>query len=314
MHPHSPTRTLTVTKPNRLDKAVALLLPELSRSAAQRLIDQGRILVNGAARDASFRVQVKDVIVVHMPDPAPTSPQAEPMALDVIYEDDDVIAINKPAGMVVHPAAGNASGTLVNAMLAYAPDVSLVGDEQRPGIVHRLDKETSGLLLIAKTDAALASLQAQFKTRAIKKTYLAVCVGHIQPERGLIHKPIARDPGNRKRMAIVAGGRDAATKYAVTEVFTRNDGAVARAYSLVRAHPLTGRTHQLRVHFASIGYPIVGDALYGARKDPLTRELAPRQLLHSSELVFALPSSGVEKRLHAPMPEDMRRVMDDLGD
>jgi 23S rRNA pseudouridine1911/1915/1917 synthase len=308
-----PTRTLTVAKPNRLDKAMVSLLPELSRSAAQRLIDQGRILVNGVARDASFRVQVKDVIVVHMPDPAPATPQAEPIALDVIYEDDDVIAINKPAGMVVHPAAGNVNGTLVNAMLAYAPDVSAVGDEGRPGIVHRLDKETSGLLLIAKTDAALASLQTQFKTRTIKKTYLALCVGHVQPERGLIHKPIARDPGNRKRMAIVSGGRDAATKYAVTEVFTRNDGAVARAYSLVRAHPLTGRTHQLRVHLASIGYPIVGDALYGARKDPLTRALAPRQLLHSSELVFALPSSGAEKRLHAPMPEDMRRVMDDLG-
>lgn len=307
------TRTLTVAKPNRLDKAVASLLPELSRSAAQRLIDQGCILVNGAARDASFRVQVNDVIIVRMPDPVPATPQAQAIALDVIYEDDDVIAINKPAGMVTHPAAGNADGTLVNAALAYAPDVSMVGDEQRPGIVHRLDKETSGLLLIAKTGAALVALQAQFKARAIKKTYLALCVGHVRPERGLIHKPIARDPGNRKRMAVVASGRDSATRYAMAEVFIRQDGAIAHAYSLVRAYPLTGRTHQLRVHFASTGYPIVGDALYGARKDPLTRKLAPRQMLHSSELVFALPSSGIEKRLHAPMPEDMRRVIDDLS-
>lgn len=313
MQPSTRTVMVTVAKPNRLDKAVASLLPELSRSAAQKLIDQGRIVVNGMARDASFRVQANDVIVVQMPDPMSPTPQAEPITLDVIYEDDDVIAINKPAGMVVHPAAGNVNGTLVNAMLAYAPAVSTVGDEQRPGIVHRLDKETSGLLLIAKTGAALASLQPQFKTRAIKKTYLALCVGHVQPERGLIHKPIARDPGNRKRMAVVLGGRDSATRYAVSEVFTRKDGAIARAYSLVRAHPLTGRTHQLRVHFASTGYPIVGDALYGARKDPLTRELAPRQMLHSSELVFTLPSSGAEKRLHAPMPEDMRRVIDDLS-
>jgi 23S rRNA pseudouridine1911/1915/1917 synthase len=308
----TPTRTLTVIKPNRLDKAVASLLPELSRSAAQKLIDQGRILVNGSARDASFRVQVKDVIVVQMPEPEQALPQAEPAALDVIYQDDDVIAVNKPAGMVVHPAAGNASGTLVNALLAYAPNVSTVGDERRPGIVHRLDKETSGLLLIARTPSAHAALQAQFKSRAIKKTYLALCVGRVQPERGLINKPIARDPGNRKRMAIVQGGRDAVTKYAVAEVFIRSDGNIARAYSLVRAHPLTGRTHQLRVHFASIGFPIIGDALYGARKDPLTHALAPRQMLHSSELVFALPSTGLEKKLHAPMPEDMRRVIDDL--
>ncbi len=306
------TRTLTVTKANRLDKSLATLLPELSRSAAQKLIDQGRVQVNGTVRDASHRVLPRDVLVVQLPQPEPATPQAEAIALDVLYEDADVVAINKPAGMVVHPAAGNAHGTLVNALLAYAPDVATVGDEQRPGIVHRLDKETSGILLVAKNDAAYRALQAQFKSRTIQKTYLALCVGKIEPERGIIHKPIARDPGNRKRMAVVAGGRDAATKYAVTEVFTRQAGNRVSHYALVRAHPLTGRTHQLRVHLASVGAPVVGDGVYGAHKDPLTQMLSPRQLLHSSELVFASPATGSPIKLHAPMPEDMRRVIDEL--
>lgn len=306
------TRTVIVVKANRLDKTLATLLPELSRSAAQRLIDQDRVQVNGIVRDASHRVLPRDVLVVQLPLPEPATPQAEAIALDVIYEDADVVAVNKPAGMVVHPAAGNAHGTLVNALLSYAPDVATVGDEQRPGIVHRLDKETSGILLVAKSDAAYRALQAQFKSRTIKKTYLALCVGTIEPTRGIIHKPIARDPGNRKRMAVLAGGRDAVTKYAVTEVFARQEGNRVSQYALVRAHPLTGRTHQLRVHLASVGAPVVGDGVYGARKDPLTQMLSPRQLLHSSELVFVSPATGAQIKLHAPMPEDMRRVIDEL--
>lgn len=305
--------TLTVTKANRLDKAVASLAPELSRSAAQRLIEQRQILVNDVARDASYRVQPGDVITLQMPDLEPSAPQAEPIALDVLYEDADVVAINKPAGMVVHPAAGNATGTVVNAMLSYAPEAATVGDAQRPGIVHRLDKETSGVLLLAKSEAAYRALQSQFKSRSIQKTYLALCVGGVKPERGVIHKPIGRDAGHRQRMAIVAGGRDAVTQYTVTEVFKREPKDAGAIYSFVRAHPLTGRTHQLRVHFASQGFPIVGDALYGARKDALTRRLAPRQLLHSSELSFASPSSGQAIKVHAPLPEDMRRVLDELS-
>lgn len=307
------TRTVIVKKANRLDKALAALLPELSRSAAQRLIDGGRVQVNGALRDASHRVRPNDALIVQMPEAMPATPQPEAIALDVLYEDADVIAINKPAGMVAHPGAGNANGTVVNAVLAYAPEVAGVGSDERPGIVHRLDKETSGVLLIAKHDAALRALQAQFKTRAIKKSYVMVCVGEVTPARGLIRKPIARDPGNRKRMAVVATGRDAITQYAVREVFTVNDGNTARRYSYVKANLLTGRTHQLRVHFASLGFPIAGDAVYGARKDPLTRQLAPRQLLHSSELIFTSPSTGEEIKLHAPLPEDFRRALDELA-
>lgn len=304
--------TLTATQADRLDKVIVALLPTLSRSAAQRLIAQGRVQVDDVARDADYRVQPGQTIVVDLPAPLPEAPQAEPIALDILYEDESVIVINKPAGIVVHPAPGNLSGTVVNAVLAYAPEVQTVGDTRRPGIVHRLDKETSGLLLVARHEAALHALQSQFKARAIKKTYLALCVGHVLPERGVIDRPIARDPGSRRRMAIVPGGREAVTEYVVTEVFVP-DGEAGPRYSLVRAHPLTGRTHQLRVHFASIGYPIVGDALYGVRKDELTRRLKPRHMLHASELAFVSPASGREVKLHAPLPVDMRRVLEELS-
>lgn len=306
-------RTVTVKRASRLDKALAALLPDLSRSAAQKLIEQGHVQVNGVGRDAGHRVKPNDVIVAHVPAAAPALPQPEAIAIDVLYEDDDVIAINKPAGMVAHPGAGNAQGTVVNAVLSYAPQVAGVGSEDRPGIVHRLDKETSGVLLIAKHEAALQALQEQFKSRAIKKSYVLLCVGEVQPARGLIRKPIARDPGNRKRMAVVASGREALTQYAVREVFRLKDSGATRRYSYVKANLLTGRTHQLRVHFASMGFPIVGDAVYGARKDPLTKEIAPRQLLHSSELSFISPSRGGEIQLHAPLPEDFRRVLDALA-
>jgi len=180
-------------------------------------------------------------------------------------------------------------------------------------VVHRLDKETSGLLLIAKSEAALRALQSQFKARTIKKTYLALCVGRVWPERGMIDKPIGRHPSKRAQMAVVAGGREATTQYVVTEVFAAPASQGAACYSLVRAHPLTGRTHQLRVHLASIGYPIVGDALYGTRKDALTRELRPRHMLHASELTFVSPTSGQTVKVHAPLPGDMRRVLNALS-
>ncbi|BCX03887.1 MAG: putative RNA pseudouridine synthase [Candidatus Roseilinea sp.] len=304
--------TLTAAQADRLDKVIVALLPMLSRSAAQRLIAQGRVRVDDVARDADFRVQPGQTILVDLPAPLPEAPQAEPIALDILYEDESVIVINKPAGIVVHPAPGNLRGTVVNAVLAYAPEVQAVGDARRPGIVHRLDKETSGLLLVARHETALHALQSQFKARAIKKTYLALCVGHVRPERGVIDRPIGRDPSSRRRMAIVPGGREAVTEYVVTEVFTPGSAAGAQ-YSLVRAHPLTGRTHQLRVHFASIGYPIVGDALYGVRKDELTRRLKPRHMLHASELTFVSPASGQSVKVHAPLPVDMRRVLEELS-
>jgi 23S rRNA pseudouridine1911/1915/1917 synthase len=317
----------TATKSERLDKSIAALFAEISRSAAQRLIDQQRVQVNGAPRDASFRVNRGDVISVQLPDAEPALPQPESIALNVLYEDEDVIAINKPAGLVVHPAAGNTSGTIVNAMLAYSPNLSDVGDEHRPGIVHRLDKETSGVLLVAKTDAAYKALQAQFKARAIKKTYVALCVGRVEPNRGLINKPIARDPSHRQRMAVVAGGREAVTEYAVQEVFKVSGSRFQvpgshqpanlqpATYSFVRIHPQTGRTHQIRVHFASLGFPLVGDALYGAvRRDALSKTLAPRQMLHASELSFEQPSSRKAIKLYAPIPEDMGGVIAELGE
>lgn len=297
---------LVVCKANRLDKSIAVLLPDASRSAAQRWIDSGAVRVNGLPRNsASDSVAPGDVIDIDVPDAAPAAPQAEALPLAVLYEDADVVAVDKPAGMVVHPGAGNAAGTLVNAMLAHAPEVAEVGDEARPGIVHRLDKETSGVLLVAKTDAAYRALQAQFKRREIRKTYLALCVGEVQPSRGLIDKPIARDPSNRQRMAVISGGREALTEFVAAEriVIER------RPYTLVRAYPRTGRTHQLRVHLASIGFPIVGDLLYGAGRDPLSKRIAPRHLLHASEIRFHLPSTGAEMTLYAPLPDDMRAVL-----
>jgi 23S rRNA pseudouridine1911/1915/1917 synthase len=293
---------VVVKKSARLDKALPMLLPSLSRSAAQRLIEAGGVRVNGAPRDAADVVAPGDVLDVDVPEPTSAVPQAEALPITVLYEDDDVIAIDKPAGLVVHPGAGNAGGTLVNALLHHAPDIAEVGDEGRPGIVHRLDKETSGVMLAAKTPHAHRALQEQFRLRQIRKTYLALCIGDVQPGRGVIDKPIARDPSHRQRMAIVPGGREAVTEFVVTERL-RIEG---RPYSLVRAHPRTGRTHQIRVHLSSIGFPIVGDLLYGAGRDPLSKRIAPRHLLHASEIRFHLPSDGREMALYAPLPEDMR--------
>lgn len=328
-------RRLQAPRADRLDKIVAAGCADLSRSAAQKLIAGGSIRVNGLPREAGDLVRPGDWIEVEVPDPVDDALRPEAIGLDVLYEDADVLVINKPAGMVVHPGAGVRGGTVANAILSYAPEAADAGDDpQRPGIVHRLDKETSGVLLIARNDAALQALQAQFQTRTIEKTYLALCVGDVMPPAGLIDKPIGRDPGHRQRMAVVASGRSAQTEYSVTQRWKVADadgvaeavlGTLGRvsttgaerkakpmpmAYALVRARPRTGRTHQLRVHLASLGYPIVGDETYGAtRRDPLSKKLAPRQLLHASELRFALPSTGAEFRAHAPLPADFLAVL-----
>ena len=328
-------RRLQAPRADRLDKIVATVCADLTRSAAQKLIAGGSIRVNGLYREAGDLVRPGDWIEVDVPDPVDDALRPEAIGLDVLYEDADVLVINKPAGMVVHPGAGVRGGTVANAILSYAPEAADAGDDpQRPGIVHRLDKETSGVLLIARNDAALQALQAQFQTRTIEKTYLALCVGDVMPPAGLIDKPIGRDPGHRQRMAVVASGRSAQTEYTVTQRWQVADaygvaeavlGTLGRvsttgaerkakpmpmAYALVRARPRTGRTHQLRVHLASLGYPIVGDETYGAtRRDPLSKKLAPRQLLHASELRFALPSTGAEFRAHAPLPADFLAVL-----
>jgi 23S rRNA pseudouridine1911/1915/1917 synthase len=316
----------TAVKANRLDKTLAAFLHDVSRSALQRLIEQACVDVNGQSRSASYRVKPGDALEVRIPAAAPSETLPEEIALDILYEDDDVIAVNKAAGMVVHPGAGNAAGTLANAILAHAPGIAGVGDSLRPGIVHRLDKETSGIVLLAKTPAAYAALQRQFKARSVKKLYLALCVGNVQPARGIINKPIGRDPAHRQRMTVLAGGRESVTPYTVSDVYpiaatlmvSIGDAEVelkkGSSYTLVRALPATGRTHQLRVHFASIGFPIAGDALYGAtRHDALSRALTPRHLLHASEVTFEQPTSGQRITLRAALPADMRSVLDALS-
>ncbi len=287
----------------RLDRLVSDRLPSLSRAVVQRLIEEGNILVNGRERKASYRVQTGESISVHVPPPEPAAARPEAIPLDIVYEDENVLVVNKPAGMVVHPAAGHPGGTLVNAVLAHAPDVQ-IGGKERPGIVHRLDADTSGLIVVAKNDHTLQFLQEQFKQRRVHKQYLALVEGHVAPPRGRIIAPIGRDPKRRQRMAVVTSGgraREAVTVYGTLSVL---DG-----YTLVEAEPQTGRTHQIRVHFAFMGFPIVGDVVYGKKKNRLG---LTRQFLHAWRLAFTLPG-GRAAEFTAPLPEDLRAVLDQLG-
>ncbi len=286
----------------RIDKYVAQELPELSRSAVQKLLQEGRVLVDGRTPKASESVVAGATIVVRLPAPQPTEVLPQDIPLHVVYEDDDVLVVDKPAGMVVHPAAGHQEGTLVNALLGRNPDLATIGYEKRPGIVHRLDKDTSGLLVIAKNDHALHELQQQFQTRQVDKTYLALVEGVLEAPEGVIDAPIGRDPRQRKRMATVPkGGRPAVTEYKVREYFQQ--------HTLVEAHPITGRTHQIRVHFAAIGHPLVGDPVYGYRRQRLPLK---RQFLHAARLCFTLPGSGREVGFESPLPDDLRAVLEIL--
>ena len=290
----------------RLDKFVAAHAGDLSRTAVQRLIDGGFVTVNGAVTGAAHKVGQGDEIVVRVPPPAPATVEAENIPLSIVYEDADLIVIDKPAGLVVHPAAGHNRGTLVNAILAHAPDLQGVGGQTRPGIVHRLDKDTSGLIVVAKHDAAHRELQRQFKTRAVKKMYLALVEGRLSPREGLIDAPIARDRAHRKRMAVSLDGRPSRTRYK-----TLREWSVAHlAFSLVEAYPETGRTHQIRVHFAWLGYPLLGDTLYGRKKPSLP---ISRHFLHAARLTLALPSSGEERTFESPLPEELDRLVRLLG-
>ena len=298
----------------RLDRYIAEHLPELSRAAAQRLIDDGQIHVDGVARKASYRVQASETITVRVPPPEPATPEAEAIPLDILYEDDDLLVVNKPAGMVVHPAAGHSAGTLVNAILAHmtsppAPPLTGEGSRggvgvERPGIVHRLDSDTSGIIVVAKNDMALRDLQAQFKSRRVRKTYLALVEGHIKPPRGKIDAPIGRDPKHRQKMAVVTRGerREATTVYRTL--------ARLGAYTLLEVEPQTGRTHQIRVHLAFLGFPVVGDAVYGKKKNALG---LTRQFLHAWKIAFALPHDGRAVSFVAPVAEELREVLKDLG-
>jgi 23S rRNA pseudouridine1911/1915/1917 synthase len=294
----------------RLDKFLAGRVPELSRSAAQRLIETGEITVNGEPVRASYKVRVGDRVVASLPAAESATPSAEAIPLHIVYEDEALLVVNKPAGMVVHPAPGHAAGTLVNAVLAHCPALAASGDQARagarPGIVHRLDRDTSGLILVAKNEKVKRSLQGQFRERQVHKVYLALLDGHLQPAWGRIEAPIGRDPSHRQRMAVLPGGREAITEYHVLETFAHTVGPVAGNYTLVQAEPRTGRTHQIRVHFSSIGHPVVGDPVYGRRKLrlPLTR-----QFLHARQLEFKHPLTGQRMSLEAPLADDLAAVL-----
>jgi 23S rRNA pseudouridine1911/1915/1917 synthase len=236
---------------------------------------------------------------VDVPPPEPAEAQPEAIPLDVLYEDGDLLAINKPAAMTVHPSAGHARSTLVNAILAHSPDLSGIGGVMRPGIVHRLDRDTSGVILVAKNDAAHHALARQLKERRVEKVYVALVEGTPAPSEGIIDAPIARDPRRRERMAVVEGGREAVTAYRVVERFS---GA-----SLIEARPKTGRTHQIRVHLAAIGHPIVGDRVYGRASN-----IIERQFLHARQITFAHPQSNETITIDAPLAPELRDALERL--
>ena len=287
----------------RLDRYLCQSLPDMSRSQVQRLIRDGRVLLDSMAAKASSPVAPGMTVVVSLDDDAedPKAPSAEAMDLDIVFEDDSVVVVNKPAGLVVHPAAGHPTGTLVNAILAHCPGLN-VGESGRPGIVHRVDRDTSGLLVVAKTEVALESLRRQFKNREVDKIYLALTQGHPPVPVGVVDVPLARDPGNRKRMGVVTGGRPSRTGFRVVEELGD--------YSLLEVSLETGRTHQIRVHLAWLGVPVVGDTVYGRRKPSLGLQ---RQFLHAWRLSFAHPVDGHVVSLEAPLPSDLLQVLDSLG-
>jgi 23S rRNA pseudouridine1911/1915/1917 synthase len=302
-------RTFTVVTDasgERLDKVIALELPELSRTQAQRLIEEGRVAVNGEpVRKPAFKLEAKASLTITLPALAPATHAAESIPLDIVFENKDLLVINKPAGMVVHPAAGHAGGTLVNAVLGHAPDIEGVGNEARPGLVHRLDKDTSGLIVVAKNDTAHRSLQRQFAERTVEKLYLALVDGFPPTDTGRIEAAIGRDPHERKRMAIVSaekGGKPALTAYRVIEKF--------KAHSLLECNLLTGRTHQIRLHLAQVlKCPIVGDTVYGRRKATLPLE---RQFLHAARLTLTLPRTRKRQTFEAPLPAELERMLESL--
>jgi len=260
---------------------------------------QGYILVNGQRAKANQRLSNVDSITVKLP-PLPLYPLAEPIPLTIIYEDEEILVIDKPAGLTVHPAPGHPSHTLVNAILAHCPDLAMSNELMRPGIVHRLDKDTSGLIVIAKNDSAREYVAAQFKSRTVIKGYLVLVKGRLSPEQGMIEAPIGRDLHSRRRMAIVEAGKEATTRYRVRQYLDN--------YTLVEVTPLTGRTHQIRVHLSAIGYPVIGDSLYGTKSVHLNR-----QFIHAYRLGFCLPSTKQYQEFVAPLPVDLEQALEHLA-
>ena len=287
------------SKNQRLDAFLASSLDGLTRSQATRLIESGEVAVNGRAVSKSYKLAGGEDIAVTLPEPEPVEAVPQDIPLDVVYEDADVIVVNKPSGMVVHPAPGHPDGTLVNALLYHcAGTLSGIGGALRPGIVHRIDRDTSGLIIAAKNDAAHQYLSAQLADHTLARTYECIVVGKLREDRGTVNAPIARHPTDRKRMAVVAGGREAVTHW---EVIARYPG-----YTHVRCRLETGRTHQIRVHMAYIGHPILGDTVYGAKKEVpgLTG-----QCLHAVGLRFLHPRTHEVVELSCPLPEEFTRML-----
>ncbi len=286
----------------RLDVFVARRLPELTRSRVRRLIDFGLVTVDGhPPAKAGVPLEKGQRVSVTLPPPEPATLEPESIPLRIVYEDADLLVVDKPPGLPVHPSPGHAHHTLVNAVLAHCPEISGIGGEGRPGIVHRLDKDTSGLIIVAKSDPAHLSLARQLKERRVEKTYLALVEGRVEPPAGVIDAPIGRHPVHRKRMAVVQPGREARTRYRVLRAL---DG-----YSLLEVRPETGRTHQIRVHLAHAGHPIAGDPVYGRGKPPAG---LTRQFLHAERLAFRHPRTAERLELEAPLAGDLERVLQQL--
>jgi len=299
-------QALTLQAPppgGRLDRVLAEAMPEISRSRIQATIRAGGVSINGVqAVKPSSQLEGGEWITVELPPLEPVRLTPEPIPLDIVYEDNSLIALNKPPGMVVHPSAGHASGTLVQAVLAHCPDLSGIGGVARPGVVHRLDRDTSGLILMAKTDRAHAAIQEAFRSRRVEKTYLAIVDGRPPTPTGRIEAAVGRDARSRVRMAIVPEkrGRAAVTEYAVDEEFPEN--------ALLHVRPRTGRTHQIRVHLAFLGCPVTGDTVYGRKRPSLP---VARQMLHAWKLSLTLPELGAVT-WEAPVPDDFRVTLEDL--
>lgn len=305
--------TLTVpddAEAGRLDVFLANVLAGHSRSQIQRLIRNGAVLVDGRAAKANLAVKAGQEIRIDLPEPVEPTVEAEALPLTIVYEDADLVVVDKPAGMVVHPAAGHGRGTLVNALLHHVRDLSGIGGERRPGIVHRLDRGTSGLMVVAKHDAAHDALARQFQDRVVEKEYLALAWGEVMAGRR-IDEPIGRDPSNRKKMSARARrSRSAVTRIVAAEHF-------GRALTLVRVAISTGRTHQIRVHLSTIGHPIVGDPLYGGVRRRVPGDLRgltrlERPFLHAARLVFAHPADGRRLEFTSPLPADLQNVLDEI--
>lgn len=286
----------------RLDVFLSEQQPELSRSHIQKIIEDGGALVNGAPEKSRFKLREGDKVTFTLLDPVNVDILPEDIPLDILYEDHDVIVVNKARGMVVHPAAGVSGGTLVNALLHHCSDLSGINGAVRPGIVHRLDKDTSGVMIVAKNDTAHVDLAEQIRVKSAHRVYWAIVCGNIVEESGTIHGAIGRSPKDRQKMAVVReNGKDATTKFRVLERY--ND------YTLVECRLLTGRTHQIRVHMAYIGHPVLGDPKYGPKKCPFAIK---GQALHSLSLTFDHPVSKKEMTFEAPVPEDMQHILDVL--